>query len=246
MPPALTGTRDAGTSISRNRRAASLPDSSSWHAEVKVGPLRRGWSRTGRAGRPRRRRSFRAAGPVRREVVQEVFSEGSHPIPLRVDVVARGVGAQAAWLVPGDLLHHVALDEPILRVGEGTREAGDPGRAPARLLLESPDVALGLLGVAVDGQTDREERGREPFEKVAVLPRELDDVLVVLAHVDCGPDDHTVVTAGDAVSHLPDLRRLRFVAMMADHVGDVLRDLGGLPLRCPIRDVDPGHDRRPW
>jgi hypothetical protein len=37
----------------------------------------------------------------------------------------------------------------------------------------------------------------------------------VLAHVDCGPDDHTVVT-GDGGSRVPDVHRLRVMAMTAD------------------------------
>lgn len=37
------------------------------------------------------------------KVGQEVLGESLHSIPLGVDVVARGVGAEVAWLVPSDL-----------------------------------------------------------------------------------------------------------------------------------------------
>src|SRR5690242_13372871 len=101
-----------------------------------------------------------ASAPSRGDqLCQEVLGEALHAVPLGVDVVACGVGTEVAGLVPGDLLHHVTLDEPVPGVEQRTAEQCDAGRAPAGLLLELLDVTLGFLGVAVGGQTHREEIG---------------------------------------------------------------------------------------
>src|SRR5215218_4044260 len=52
---------------------------------------------------------------------EELFDEAFHAVPLRVHVVARGVGVGVA-LVTGDLLHQVSLYEAVVRVEQGATE----------------------------------------------------------------------------------------------------------------------------
>src|SRR5215211_1585792 len=79
-----------------------------------------------------------------------------------IHVVARGVGVRVA-LVAGDLLHQVALYEPVLLVEQGTGEETDHAGTPARLLHEFLDVAFCDLGVVVGGEAHGEEGRREAF-----------------------------------------------------------------------------------
>src|SRR3712207_8103967 len=77
---------------------------------------------------------------------QELFGEAFHVFPLRVHVVAGGVGVRAA-LVAGDPLHHVAFYEAVLRVEQSAAKEANHAGTPARLLHELLDVALCDLGV---------------------------------------------------------------------------------------------------
>src|SRR4029450_3136361 len=138
--------------------------------------------------------------PIRKTPFQEVLRESPHSVPLGVHVVARRVRAQVARLVASDLLHHVPFEEPVPGIEQGAAKEGDRGGTPARVLLELLDIALGLRGVAVGGQTDREERRREPLENSQVLPNEVPDVTVVPAHMNGRPDDDRIVTIRDSVS----------------------------------------------
>src|SRR5215217_9127436 len=64
------------------------------------------------------------------QCLEELFDEVFHAVPLRVDVVARGVGVGVA-LVTGDLLHQVSLYEAVVRVEQGATEETDLGGTPA-------------------------------------------------------------------------------------------------------------------
>src|SRR5215216_5825041 len=159
-----------------------------------------------------------------------------HALPVRVHVVVRRVGVQGA-LVARDFLHEPALNEAVLRVEKGATEETNHRGMPIRLLYELFDVPLCFLAIVVCGEAHREEGGREAFEHVAVLPDEIRDVTLMLAHVDGRPDDHRVVAVGcGVVIRALDVHRLRVNAMVLDHGGDVLGDPGRLPLRSPVRD----------
>jgi hypothetical protein len=113
-----------------------------------------------------------------------VLGERRDGVPLGVDVVAGRVHPEVTGLARDDLLHHAPLEEAVVGVEQRAAEHRDLVRAPPGLLLELPDVALGLLGVPVGGEAHGEEGRRQPLQGVVVVPGELDDVLVVLAHVD--------------------------------------------------------------
>src|SRR5215212_12222360 len=96
------------------------------------------------------------------QCLEELFDEVFHAVPLRVHVVARGVGVGVAF-VAGDLLHHVSLYEAVLSVEQSAAEEADLGGTPARLLHELLDVALRFLGVVVGGMlTEKKAEGRRP------------------------------------------------------------------------------------
>src|SRR3712207_998706 len=83
---------------------------------------------------------------MRSTELQELFGEAFHVLPLRVYVVARGVGVRAA-LVAGDRLHHVAFYEAVLRVEQSAAKEANHAGTPARLLYELLDVAFRVLDV---------------------------------------------------------------------------------------------------
>ena len=108
---------------------------------------------------------------------QECLGELLDLVPVGVNVVPRGVGTQAAWLVAHDLLHHEALEEAVLAVKQGPAKETDLSWLPARLLLKLREVRLSVLHVAVRGQAHREERGRATLEDCSVLSNEVGNVL---------------------------------------------------------------------
>src|SRR5215204_1574829 len=176
------------------------------------------------------------------QCLEELFDEVFHAIPLRVHVVARGIGVRVA-LVAGDLLHQVSLYEAVVRVEQGATEETDLGGTPARLPHELLDVAFSFLHVVVGSEAHREEGRRETIESVAVLPDEVPDVTLVFAHVDGGTDDHRIVAVRVRGSAALDIHCVGLVAVAPDHVGDVLRDSGRQPLGGPVGDQNPYHDR---
>src|SRR4029450_4199734 len=89
---------------------------------------------------------------------QECLSDPLDLGPVGVNVVARGVGTQAAWLVAHDLLHHEAFDEAVLAVKQSASEETDLRGMPARLLFKVRHVRLCVRCVAVCGEAHREER----------------------------------------------------------------------------------------
>src|SRR5215218_1044008 len=174
------------------------------------------------------------------QCLEELFDEVFHAVPLRVHVVARGVGVA---LVAGDLLHQVAFYEAVVRVEQGATEETDLGGTPACLPHELLEVALRFLHVVVGSEAHREEGRRETFESVAVLLDEVPDVTLVFAHVDGGTDDHRIVAVRVRGSGGLDIHCVGLVAVAPDHVGDVLRDSGRQPLGGPVGDQNPYHDR---
>src|SRR3954471_23503162 len=85
------------------------------------------------------------------QLFQEVLGESLHAVPFRVHVVARHIGAEVAWLVTGNPLHHVPLDEPVLGVEQSATKKCHSRGTPARLLLEIFDIAPCLIHVPVSG-----------------------------------------------------------------------------------------------
>src|SRR5215204_7246701 len=86
------------------------------------------------------------------------------------------------------------------------------------------------------------EEGRgEAFERLAVLPDEVQYVNLVFAHVDGGTDDHRIVVVRFGAHGALEVHRVGLVA--PDHLGDVLRDPGRQSLGGPVGDQNPKHDR---
>src|SRR6266511_3480301 len=161
------------------------------------------------------------------ECFQELLGEVFHAVPVRVDVVSRGVGVRSP-LVAGDLLHNPAFEEPVSGVEQSAGEETDFTGTPARLLYELSDTAFYFvacfLGVVMGGETYREKGGWETFESVAVLPDEVPDAVLMLAHVDGAPHDHRVVAIRFGGAGAFDVYRVRLIALLPDRVSEVLRN----------------------
>jgi hypothetical protein len=140
-------------------------------------------------------------------------------------------------LVAGDLLHDVALYEAVVRIEQGATEEANLGGMPARLPHELLDVAFRFLHVVVGGHAHGEEGRGEAFESVVVLPDEVQDVILVFAHVDGGADDHRIVVVRFGVHGALEVHRVGLVAVAPDHLGDVARDPGRQPLAGPYAEA---------
>src|SRR5215204_4596269 len=102
-----------------------------------------------RNGRARPRSSTR---------LREPLGESFHLIPVGVNMIARGIGTQATWLVAHNLLHHEAFEEPVLAIEQGTAEETNLRWTPACLLLEVLNISASVLEVTMCGKAHREER----------------------------------------------------------------------------------------
>src|SRR5215218_2318115 len=115
--------------------------------------------------------------------------------------------------MPAAAHHHLdqqPREEVVLEVLERAREAGGPGRRPARLLDEVVEVLAGrgsgLVRVVGGREADGEEGGGHRAEAGGVAARPVDDLALVVARGDGGAGQDGGVVGGKG-SDLASARR---------------------------------------